>query len=106
MVGINCLPKLFFQVWCGEFGRREIVEFSKTISGEWAVIDSIVCEISLWVLVKKEFKNCSINDMARDWVSCIMSYNGVKHVPSLPWIPPELGRFKVNCDGASFGNPG
>lgn len=33
---------------------------------ERAVIDSIVYEISSWVLVKNEFSNCSFNDIVRD----------------------------------------
>lgn len=31
-----------------------------------SIIDSIVCESSSWVLVIKEFQNCSMNDMVCD----------------------------------------
>lgn len=48
----------------------------------WVVIDSIVCEISSWVLVK-EFQNCSMNDMVKDWVSCILGYRTTMHSPTL-----------------------
>lgn len=56
--------------------------------------------------MKKEFSKCSLNDMVRDWVSCIsMSNGGILH-SSLEWSPSECGFYKVNFDGASFGNPG
>lgn len=71
----------------------------------WAVIDSIVCQINSWVLVKKEFNNCSINDVIRDWVSCISDFNGVNNDPLLDWIPPIFGKRKVNFDVASVRNP-
>lgn len=70
------------------------------------VIDSIVCETSSWVLVKKEFSKYSLNEMVRDWVLCIsMSNGGIIH-PSLEWSPPDCAIYKVNFDGASFNNPG
>lgn len=72
----------------------------------WAVIDSIVCEINSWVLVKKEFSNCSLNDMVRDWVTCITNLNNANHVPSLSWNPLEVEIYKFNFDGASSGNLG
>lgn len=72
----------------------------------WAVIDSIVCEISSWVLVKKEISNFSLNDIVRDWVTCIKDLNVAQKVPPFSWNPPDVGTFKINFDGASCGNPG
>lgn len=72
----------------------------------WAVIDSIICKISSWVLVKKEFINCSLNDLIRDWMSCISDSNGAIIAPIQKWNPPDIGKSKVNFDGASFGNLG
>lgn len=69
-------------------------------------MDSIICKISYWVLVKKEFSNCSLNDMVRDWVTCVKDLNIVHHMPSLCWNPLEVGLYKVNFDGASCGNLG
>lgn len=71
----------------------------------WTVIDTTVFETSSWVLVKKEFSNCSLNDMVRDWVSCISISNGGISHPYLEWSPPDSGIYKVNFDRASMGNP-
>lgn len=71
----------------------------------WAVIDFIVYEISLWIIVKNEFKSCSLNDMVRDWVACISAPIFYRN-PVQRWIPPNIGKYKVNFDGASCGNLG
>lgn len=42
----------------------------------------------------------------RDWVTCVSAAQGTKHTLSLDWVPLGRGKFKVNFDGASFGNPG
>lgn len=65
----------------------------------------IVCEINSWVLVK-EFNSCSLNDMVQDWVSCILDSNRIDMVPLQRWNPLDIGKCKVDFDGASFGNPG
>lgn len=72
----------------------------------WTVINSIVCEISSWVLEKKEFSSRSLNDLVRDWVTCIKDLNVTCKVHPLCWNPPKVGIFNVNFDGASCGNPG
>lgn len=51
-------------------------------------------------------KNFLMNDMIRDWVSCIMDSNGVNIVPIQVWKPPDMRKYMVNFDGASFGNLG
>lgn len=35
------------------------------------VIDSSLCELCLWLMVKEDFKDCSLNALMRDWVSCV-----------------------------------
>lgn len=60
----------------------------------WAVVDSITCEVSSWMLTNIAFKGCSLNDMVREWITCISI------------LPPCERKFKVNFDGASFGNLG
>lgn len=102
--GAKFLLKLFFLLWFGVFGRSGIGVFDDKSRTVWAVIDSIVCEISLWVLVKKEFKSCSLNDMVCDWVvSASPTFN---RNPVQRWIPPNIGQYKVNFDGACCANLG
>lgn len=70
------------------------------------VIDSILGEVFSWLLVTKEFHDCSQNDFMRDWVACIsMTYNPNDR-QSKVWVPPLVGMLKLNFNGASFGNPG
>lgn len=69
------------------------------------MVDSIICEVSSWVLVKKEFKGWNLNDMIRDWCRVYR----VPHIAPplvLDWIPPLGGQVTINFDGASFGNLG
>lgn len=70
------------------------------------VIDSIICEVSSWVLVKDKSKSYSLNDMVRDWRTCISG--GLGHPPPIlgEWNPPPMRKYKINFDGSSFGNPG
>lgn len=86
-----------------ERNRRVFKDKAKSV---WAVIDSIVCESSYWVLVKKKFKKFSMNDKVRDWVACISDSRGVKKDYLLKWIPLGTSSYKVNFDGTSFGNLG
>lgn len=72
----------------------------------WVVINCIVCEISSWVLVKKEFNFCSLNDMVRDWVSCISDSNEIDIGSLQRWNPPDIRKCKVNFDSTSFGHSG
>lgn len=71
-----------------------------------AVIDSIIMVIGPWVMVKKEFKHCTMNDFIRDWVSCISMTIRSWYKRGGEWLPLGDGILKVNFDGASFGNPG
>lgn len=65
------LPGVVWGIW-EEINKRV---FEDKASGVWAVIDSIVGEISSWVLVN-EFNNCSMNDMVRDWVLAFRAIMG------------------------------
>lgn len=71
-----------------------------------AIIDSIICEASSWVLVKNEFSVFSMDDMMRDWATCISVPVYGKKEDHGVWTPREAGKVKINFDGASFGNPG
>lgn len=72
----------------------------------WVVIDSIICEVGLWLMVKKDFKELSLNEFVRDWVTCISISSASKRVKVLELSPSEVGKVKINFDGASFGNLG
>lgn len=72
----------------------------------WVVIESIVCEINSWVIVKNEFASYSLNDLVRDWVTCIRDFNVACVAPPLRRNSLDVGTFKVNFDVASRGNPG
>jgi len=63
-------------------------------------------KVSSWVLVKKEFKSWNLNDMIRDWMSCILGSPYIVSSLVLDWISPLEGQVKINFDGASFGNLG
>lgn len=39
-------------------------------------------------------------------MTCISDYNRIDRAPLQEWRPSESGKYKVNFDGASFGNPG
>lgn len=67
------------------------------------MIDSILCEVGLWLLVRREFKDCSMNLFLRDWVSCIFSNICSIHVRGGDWDAPMVGKVKVNFDGTSYG---
>lgn len=69
------------------------------------VIDSILCEVGSWLLVKKEFEDCSPNEFMRDWSLCISLPTKLSPLIG-DWVPPPRGKVKVNFDEASFGNPG
>lgn len=72
----------------------------------WLAINSIICEVASWVLMKDEFKSCNLNDIQRDWISCI-SVSPCRTTPFvLEWVPPPKGKVKINFYGASFGNLG
>lgn len=72
----------------------------------WDVIDSILCEMGSWKLVKKKFENFSLNDFLKDWNVCISP--SLRPTPYRPnaWVPPLVGKVKVNFYGTPFGNPG
>lgn len=70
------------------------------------VIDSILFEISSWVLLKKEFSAFSLDDMLRKWTSCISIPIHKELGETGEWIPPAAGKVKINFDEVSFGNPG
>lgn len=55
--------------------------------------------------MKKEFKSCSLNDMVRDWVACISTPSRIDWTIEPRWILPNVGKYKINFDGASFANP-
>lgn len=44
-------------------------------------------------------------DFNRDWKTCIFIAPSRAKSPSLGWIPPFVGVFKLNFDGSSLGNP-
>lgn len=70
------------------------------------MIDFILHETSPWVLRGKGIKDCSMNDMIRNWVTCISISLHKKHALALEWVPPIGGMAQIDFDGASFGNPG
>lgn len=70
-----------------------------------AVIESIICEVNSWMLLNPAFKDCSLSDMVRDWITCISACPPQRIPPNLDWVPPCEEKLKVNFDGTSFGNP-
>lgn len=82
--------------------------------GRWL---TIICEVGSWVVVKKEFKGCNLNDMVMDWICRISASPSMTTPYVLDWVPPpevhnnnkqpyppEV-KVKINFDGASFRNP-
>lgn len=69
------------------------------------MIDSILCEVGSWLLVKKEFENFSLNDFLKDWGTCILPSLRLATIYHNAWVPTNFGKLKINFDGASFGNP-
>lgn len=57
-------------------------------------------------MVKKEFKDVSMTNIVRDWVTCVLISSSMKQTPVVDWVPPCVGKLKANFDGASFGNSG
>lgn len=70
------------------------------------VINSIICEVASWVLVKKKFKDVSMTDIVRDWITCISISPSMKNVWMMDWVPPCMRKLKVNFDAASLGTQG
>lgn len=64
----------------------------------------MLCEVGSWLLIKKEFKGVTMNDLTRDYITCISIHASRVH-PSREWVPPCTRNLKINFDGASFGNP-
>lgn len=98
------LCSLYLARGCGEKGTTEYLGIRR--GNLRLVIDSIISETSSWVLVNNDFKHYSLNDMMRNWVTCILVPLHWKHVLVLEWVPPLDGKVKVNFDGALLGNLG
>lgn len=92
--GVKCLSMLLFKGWWGNWKERNKRPFEDKTRSMWAIIDFIVSEISSWVLMKKEFKNCSLNDRVWDWGSCISDSNGANIVSIQLWTPQDMGKCK------------
>lgn len=82
-------------VW-GLWKERNMRVFEDKKQNMWAVIDYIICEVSSWMLTNSVFKGCSLNDMVRDWITCISVYPVLRNPPILEWVPP-LWR-EVQCE--------
>lgn len=67
------------------------------------MIDSIICEVSSWVILNPPFKDCSLTDMVRDWITCISASPTHRVSPNLVWMPPCEGKIKMNFDGTLAG---
>lgn len=124
------MPESFCEILCqwgvGVFGQRGCMFFLTLLHGiVWGiwkernriifedkkinlgkVIDAILSEVGSWLLVKKEFVDFSLNDFIQNWNLCISVFTGQGSLGQPPWVPPIRGKFKVNFDGTSFGNPG
>lgn len=68
------------------------------------MIDSIICKVRSWLLIK-EFGDFSLNEFLKDRITCILIF--VRPVLNKPneWVPPMVGKVKVNFDEVSFSNP-
>lgn len=69
----------------------------------WVVIDSITSEVSSWMLTKSDFKGYFLNDLARDWITCISGHSGRSNHIILDLVPLSEGKLKVNFDDAMVG---
>lgn len=62
--------------------------FDAKLKSPMEVIDAVVGEVGSWQMVMEEFKELSLSDFMRDWVTSI-SLNGTFHVKHpIDWIPP------------------
>lgn len=70
------------------------------------VIDSILCEVGSWLIVRKEFNDILLNPFMSDWVACICSHSIKNRSIGAEWKLPREGNIKLNFDGSSMGNLG
>lgn len=63
---------LLHGVVCGIWKERKRRIFEDLERECWEVIDSILCEVGSWLLVK-DFEDFSLNDFLKDWSLCIFS---------------------------------
>lgn len=96
------LPRVVWDIW--KKRNRRVFEDKKRSA--WEVFVLIICKICSWVLMKKEFQDCSLNDIVWDWVSCLSGLHSSKRPVAMDWIPRSSDKVKLNFDGASFGNQG
>lgn len=56
--------------------------------------------------LRKEFSRFSMNDMMRNWATYISITIYRNMIVVSCWIPPVIGKVKINFNRASFRNPG
>lgn len=68
----------------------------RAIVQEKALTRGGIGEVSSWLIIKPAFKDISLSDMVRDWITCISVCPPHQIPPKLVWIPPCVGKLKVN----------
>lgn len=94
------------QVLWGVSRERNRRVFEDQFRSSSEVVDSIMREVGDWVFVSDTFKGTPLALLICNW-SASISWSipkGRKVLSS--WVPPPVGCFKLNFDGASEGNPG
>lgn len=56
-----------------------------------------------WLWAKKEFKDVNLDDIMRNWDSCMKC--GPHKIKSVSWYPPPHGFLKCNVDGVARSKP-
>lgn len=94
-------------VMWGVWKERNRRLFEEKVSSKSDLIDSIMREVISWLSVVKEFQDIPPSMILHyDWVSSLKWAFPVCRKKLLSWVPPPIGSFKHNFDGASKGNPG
>lgn len=70
------------------------------------MIEAIIRELGGWLKVFTKFKDLTLTDFSRDWVTTISCLSApTQPILSLCWKAPPQGVLKLNFNGASKGNP-
>lgn len=80
--------------------------FDEKFTSNGEVIDSIVRDMVSWLFVLDEFKDLPLSLFLRYCFFCLQWAHTRREIEMWLWVPPHVGCFKLNFDGASKGNPG
>ena len=84
--------------WCGGnslvYRKKEITQFLVALDFQLMLYSLVVVQVAKWLWAKKEFKDVNLDDIMRNWDTCMKC--GPHKMKSVSWYPPPHGFLKCN----------